>query len=113
MFMLGSCEIMVPARVAMKMNRPLFVAFHNHVEGTGMQGNPNNAHQVLKVTLKHGAGVFALDIAGAQFGYFEGAIPWDRYVSDRVDGIKDYQTPKEVAPKMVTMMGINPWLQDD
>ena len=68
---------------------------------------------MLKVTLKHEAGVFALEMAGAQFGYFDSVIPWDRYVSDRVDGIKDYQTPKEVAPKMVMMIGINLWLQDD
>jgi hypothetical protein len=113
MLMLGSCETMVAARVAMKMNRPLFVAFHTHVEGKSMQGNINNAHQVLKVILKNEAGVFALDMAGAQFGYFDSVMPWDRYVSDRVDGIKDYQTPKEVAPKMVMMMGINLWLQDD
>ena len=92
---------MVAARVAMKMNGQLFVAFHTHVEGKGMRGNINNAHQVLKVTLKHEAGVFALDMAGAQFGYFNSVIPWDRYVGDRVDVIEDYQTPKEVAPKMV------------
>jgi hypothetical protein len=45
----------------------------------------NYAHWLLKIELKSGAGVYALDLAGAQFGYFGPITPWNIYLATRIE----------------------------
>jgi hypothetical protein len=42
-------------------------------------------HEVLRVALKHGGEVYALDIASAQYGYYNPIVVWDEFVDTRVE----------------------------
>ena len=47
---------------------------------------PDNAeyeHEIMKVTLKSGE-VYAIDITGAQHGYYDAVYLWDQYLQTRV-----------------------------
>jgi len=45
-------------------------------------------HDIFKVDLKNGGGVYVLDMAGAQFGYYDESIaPWSEYCKLRVSTI--------------------------
>ena len=48
----------------------------------------NCSHVVLKVTTKAGNS-YALDITGAQYGYYEIVVPWNLYVNSRVEKVKE------------------------
>lgn len=51
----------------------------------GKDGESNHApHTVWKITLKRGGGTFALDLAGAQYGYYQPVTPWSEYMTSRV-----------------------------
>ena len=41
-------------------------------------------HDILRATLKNGE-MFALDIAGAQHGYYESVTPWHQFMDSRVE----------------------------
>jgi hypothetical protein len=55
----------------------------------GRETSNGREHEVLKVTLKDGGEQYALDLAGAQYGYYEPAIPWEEYVEARVENFID------------------------
>lgn len=42
-------------------------------------------HEVLRVVLKHGGEVYALDIASAQYGFYKPVAVWDEFVDTRVN----------------------------
>ena len=41
-------------------------------------------HEILKVEIKNGGGEYALDLAGARFGYSEFVAPWKSFEEERV-----------------------------
>ncbi|KAH8799936.1 hypothetical protein F5882DRAFT_506421 [Hyaloscypha sp. PMI_1271] len=45
-------------------------------------------HEVLRVVLKHGGEVYALDIASAQYGYYNPIVVWNEFVDTRVEQFK-------------------------
>ncbi|KAE9380047.1 hypothetical protein N431DRAFT_315648, partial [Stipitochalara longipes BDJ] len=47
------------------------------------QGGFKAYHDILKVEIKNGE-VYALDLAGAQFGYYDPITPWEEYATTRV-----------------------------
>jgi hypothetical protein len=55
----------------------------------GKEIRNGRGHEVLKVTLKDGEEQYALDLAGAQYGYYTPAIPWEEYVEARVENFID------------------------
>ncbi|EPE24783.1 HIT/MYND zinc finger-like protein [Glarea lozoyensis ATCC 20868] len=47
--------------------------------------SPTRRHALWKVTLKNCAGIYALDLTGAQFGHMDApTIPWDIYRASRI-----------------------------
>lgn len=42
-------------------------------------------HELLQITLKNKGGVYALDLTGAQYGYFEPVIAWEEYAATRIE----------------------------
>lgn len=46
------------------------------------------AHTIIRVMLKNGE-TYALDMAGAQYGWHEPVTPWQLYSASRVQGIKE------------------------
>jgi hypothetical protein len=57
--------------------------------GLGQEVRNDREHEVLKVTLKDGGEQYALDLAGAQYGYYAPVIPWEEYVEARVENFID------------------------
>lgn len=47
----------------------------------------NEGHLTVKVVLENGE-TYALDIAGAQFGYFDPVLPWSQYLESQVKTVK-------------------------
>nr|KAK5447463.1 hypothetical protein LTR18_003043 [Exophiala xenobiotica] len=45
-------------------------------------------HQVFRARLKATKEYFAIDLSNAQFGFFDTVIPWEKYLSERVDGVR-------------------------
>jgi hypothetical protein len=41
------------------------------------------AHCISIIRLKHGGGQYAIDLTGAQYGYYEPIIPFGKYLKDR------------------------------
>ena len=54
---------------------------------TGVDGT-DYVHTIIRVTLKNGES-YAVDIAGAQYGWHEPVTPWQLYNASRVREIKD------------------------
>jgi hypothetical protein len=54
------------------------------VDYKGREEHVDFHHQLIKVTLKQGAGQFAMDFTGAQYGYFAPVVPWQEYYDSRV-----------------------------
>jgi hypothetical protein len=45
-------------------------------------------HQVFRVRLKATKEYFVIDLTNAQFGFFDTVIPWEKYLSERVSGVR-------------------------
>ncbi|KAK5227632.1 hypothetical protein LTR47_008674 [Exophiala xenobiotica] len=45
-------------------------------------------HQVFRVRLKATNEYFVIDLTNAQFGFFDTVIPWEKYLSERVSGVR-------------------------
>ncbi|KAK5216441.1 hypothetical protein LTR72_010615 [Exophiala xenobiotica] len=45
-------------------------------------------HQVFRVRLTATKEYFVIDLTNAQFGFFDTVIPWEKYLSERVSGVK-------------------------
>jgi hypothetical protein len=58
------------------------VAVNNYNSTSQKLNDPH--HHVLKVILRNGHGCYALDMAGAQYGYYDQTTPWDEYMESRV-----------------------------
>ncbi len=58
------------------------------IEGRTRIDGTDYAHNIIRVTLKNGES-YALDIAGAQYGWHEPVTPWQLYNTSRVREIKD------------------------
>jgi len=59
------------------------------VSALGEEDNGEYGHQVLRFTPRNGGGDYIIDLAGAQHGYFEPVIPYDKYVQSRVSLVVD------------------------
>lgn len=46
-------------------------------------------HSIFKITLRNCGGVYCLDLAGAQFGYYNPVKPWFEYLVSRISSIKN------------------------
>lgn len=57
----------------------------------GMLDATDRQHAVLKLELKNGE-KYALDMAGAQFGWPQAILPWDAYVASRIRFITETLT---------------------
>ena len=52
--------------------------------------NSKQGHAIVQLTLKN-SDIYAIDITGAQYGYYDPVIPWDLYVASRVESIQEIQ----------------------
>lgn len=59
------------------------------IDVLGTENCDDCRHVVLSVTFRCGKR-YALDISGAQYGYYEPVIPWDLYVNTRVGSILEF-----------------------
>lgn len=55
---------------------------------TGFVEKNDKGHYLINATLKGGQ-QYALDITGAQYGFFDSVMPWRDYVSRRVESIRE------------------------
>lgn len=60
----------------------------NYLHLAGSKYAPELGHWVLRVVLKGGKS-YAVDIAGAQFGYHQPVSPWESFYSERVQRIDE------------------------
>jgi hypothetical protein len=54
------------------------------VDITGGEDNAEYDHNVLEITLKHGGEKYVLDLASAQYGYYDPVVLWMPYAQARV-----------------------------
>ncbi|KAF7870273.1 hypothetical protein EAF04_004021 [Stromatinia cepivora] len=64
------------------------VAEVQRVGPAGERDDVEYSNIVFKVTLQNGGGVYILDLAGAQYGYYAPVTPWSQYIDNRVSKIK-------------------------
>ncbi|ATZ53318.1 hypothetical protein BCIN_09g01880 [Botrytis cinerea B05.10] len=57
------------------------------VKQGGEMYHARNVHSIFKITLRN-CGVYCLDLAGAQFGYYSPVAPWFEYLVSRISSIK-------------------------
>jgi hypothetical protein len=50
------------------------------------EGKNDTPHNILKVDIRNGE-VYALDLTGAQFRYYDAVTPWEEYSNTRVERI--------------------------
>ena len=66
------------------MRLPLDTPFRTYFVDQDRNQDPTEyPHEVIRVTVRNGE-VFALDFAGAQFGYHEPVLPWQMYLQSRL-----------------------------
>ena len=53
------------------------------IDSNGIEDRRKVTHCFLKITLKKSKEVYALDLSGAQFGYYNPVIPWLEVISTR------------------------------
>lgn len=80
---------------------PLPAPFQGMFPGGRVVYDTPKLHYLYKITFNHNAGVFALDLADAEFGHFEPVLPWDDYIARTVKEVLAYHEPNELpgAPK--------------
>jgi hypothetical protein len=54
------------------------------------RSNMLQPHNILKITLKNGAGVYAFEFGGSQYGRFDAVVPWDDYLGPRAKMVIEY-----------------------
>lgn len=54
-------------------------------------------HNILKATLKHGAGVYAFDFGGSQYGRFDPVVLWDDYLGPCAKMVLEYHKRDTLA----------------
>jgi len=47
-------------------------------------GQVVGSHSIIKLTLKYGGESYALDLTGAQYGYYDPITPWPDYLNTQV-----------------------------
>jgi hypothetical protein len=83
---LGICSEIIEASVDPK-DVPLRMIL---ISKDGVEVPDVDDHYLLRVTLKSGE-VFAIDIAGAQYGWYESALPWAQFLSRTQGTFKEYR----------------------
>lgn len=59
------------------------------VDSNGIVDMRDCLHTVIKATLKTSNEVFAIDMTGAQFGWYEPALPWEAYSTRRIKAVRE------------------------
>jgi len=57
-------------------------------------GQGVGSHSIIKITLIYGGESYALDLTGAQYGYFDPIMPWSEYLTTRVLSIRSNKSPQ-------------------
>ena len=60
-------------------------------------GQGIGSHSIIKLTLKYGGESYALDLTGAQYGYYDPVTPWSEYLTTRVSGLKSNKPPHKLG----------------
>ena len=63
-------------------------------------------HEVLRLALKADDSSYALDLTGAQYGWYEAVVPWSTYCSDRVAKINKTVPLRSVEQTFASYEGI-------
>jgi hypothetical protein len=59
----------------------------------GKESHINCTHKLFRVTLKDSGEVYALDLSGAQYGYYDPVTPFETYLEDRARAIVVPENP--------------------
>jgi hypothetical protein len=57
------------------------------VDVNGKESNIDCTHKLFRVTLKYSGEVYALDLSGAQYGYYDPVTTFETYLEDRARAI--------------------------
>jgi hypothetical protein len=74
----------------------------------GVVSDNDCIHSILKLTLKNGGGEYALDLAGAQYGYFDPVVPFSEYKSLRVQDIESFNEFGYTKKRLLDLPNLKP-----
>jgi hypothetical protein len=69
------------------------------VSSDGRTEHHDQRHDVLRVVLKEGRKAYAIDVASAQYGYYNPVTSWDEFAKNRVAGLNNLFFTKEEKRK--------------
>jgi hypothetical protein len=58
-------------------------------------------HSIFMVKLKHGGGLYALDLTGAQFGYHQPVVPFVEYSENRAESVWGFESFGSMKQKLL------------
>ena len=72
----------------------------------------NQGHAIIQVTLKN-SDIYAIDITGAQYDYYDAVIPWDLYIASRVETIQEVQALGSIKERQEHINGHSETIEMD